>query len=318
MNITSKDIFFQIKDKIYNNGWMYKEDDYCYEFYKKQSKNKINKKFNLTNGYKEIKRILKENLEIKKEYIPLNVLDSFKNNSFVGSGLDLYYPYFYSDKELPINPSIIFQPVVRYSKNKILVLEKYKSTIAFVNVSYFKEYDGNIINDIDKILDIYSKLGVYAGNLVIKLEKNIYKYLNKEEHIIIKFYYKNIEISDILLISCKNKLFVEYGFGIERILTTIQECKYEDLYFDNNDFYNHADLLRINFISLIAMSNLNFKRGAKSIFNKIKNELKLCSYYDSLNILKINYEYWHEVIKSNMTFEDFLNNYLKLINYNST
>ena len=63
----------------------------------------------------------------------------------------------------------------------------------------------------------------------------------------------------------------------------------------------------------MAMTDLKFKRGAKSIFNRIKNDLKLCSYYDSLNILKMNYEYWYEVIKKDIKFNEFLDIYLNLI-----
>ena len=54
---------------------------------------------------------------------------------------------------MPINPSLIFQPVVRYSKNNFLGREKYKSSIAFVNVLYFKRFNGNLIDDIDKIIN---------------------------------------------------------------------------------------------------------------------------------------------------------------------
>ncbi len=308
------DILNLIENDLINNHWCINENAKSYIFVKNnyQATCSFKQKLNIIEGYQKIYNTL-TSLNHCILYKPLDILDSYKNNSFIGSGLDLYYPYFYDNIKMPHNPSLIFQPVVRYSKEKLMGVTKYKSSISFVNVSYFKEFNNNLFECINEVIDIYSKLGIHASNLKIKLNKKEYKYLNKEKHFIIKFYINGLEVSDILLIFCHHKTFIEYGFGIERMLMAIFNCQYENLFFNERTNYYHDDLIRINFISLLAFSNQKFKKGSKSIYNKIKNELKLCPYKDSLKILKINYNYWKLVLNSSMSFNKFLNNYAKLI-----
>lgn len=308
------DILNLIENNLIKNHWCISENAKSYIFVKNnyQATCSFKQRLNIIESYQKIYNAL-TSLDYRVLYKPLDILDSYKNNSFIGSGLDLYYPYFYDNVKMPHNPSLIFQPVVRYSKEKLTGTIKYKSSISFVNVSYFKEFNNNLFECINEVIDIYSKLGIHASNLKIKLNKKEYMYLNKEKHFIIKFYINEIEVSDILLIFCHHKTFIEYGFGIERMLMAIFNCQYENLFFNERTNYYHDDLIKINFISLLAFSSQKFRKGSKIIYNKVKNELKLCSYKDSLKILEINYNYWKLVLNSRMSFNKFLTNYAKLI-----
>ena len=47
----------------------------------------------------------------------------------------------------------------------------------------------------------------------------------------------------------------------------IFNCQYENLFFNERTNYYHDDLIRINFISLLAFSSQKFRKGSKIIYN---------------------------------------------------
>ena len=254
---------------------------------------------------------------------PKNIYDSYKNNSFVSTGLEYYYDYLYKDRIIKPVSTLVIQPSIRFkldflNKKVYGNNDKYDfSSISFNNISIVtRSMDCDIIEKIEDVLDYFSKVRIHASRVNFVVENKIREKDNDVSYRAIKFFVDNLEVGDILTFKTKNGYLIEYGFGFERLMSRILNKKYRDLFIIDNK-YEQETLLGVNFLTLLCMfDNSMQNRGARSKTNEVLNALY--KKYDIMNIDLIyeNYLYWNQILEESSyqsKFDEVAKKYVRLL-----
>jgi len=252
------------------------------------------------------------------ELQPKNIFDGFGNNSFVGSGREVFQGHFYNNEPMPKTPSIIYQPSVRLRFDFIDINYDacdpfYYSSIAFTNVSII-----NIIKDekdyvisVDNMISYLSSLGIYADRIKFVVSGDFVVLKNTSLTPII-FYVDDLEVADVVFIHNSNtkQTFVEYGFSFERVAACVLKTNYIGLMAVSD---HHLAILSNFFVLLSASGYDRINKGAKSKLNNLREKLIKYSSYDSYSLLRNFYDYWEAVDKNIFPLVYTLDEYQKII-----
>ena len=119
------------KQYFEKNNWSNFTNEKGVAFYKKNAElfcgDKINA-FSKKNIEQPFEKSYSSFFEITKDYYkslytnlnvldPINVFESYGNNSFVSTGLEVYYDYLYKNKEVDFDSTLIVQPSIRFKLN---------------------------------------------------------------------------------------------------------------------------------------------------------------------------------------------------------
>lgn len=310
-----------VKNYFENKKWIWKEDENFIIFNKMYTQKKQtvqHKNFdicNLINLFKEKTYIFfKKNFQSLHKEVALDIFNSYEENAFVGAGLEIYHEYFYKDKNLPKIPSIIFQPSIRIG-NALTNTQKSHSylysSLSFLNVSIIDFFTLPYEEYLDLMISYISSFGVFADRITFSIDKNIKNHNKILNSLTTRFYVDDIEVGDVLIYEKINKeIFVEFGIGFERLVSQILKCKYKELF----DESNHELAILQNCLVFLSMNNLkNANRGARSKISLIVKNIKEFNNIDSYKQCKKHYNYWKAITDNQITFDETMENFERII-----
>lgn len=307
-----------------NKNWVWKESEQFISFQKVDSVK--NQKFksmnfeisNLINQFKDkTYAFFKKNLKDLNHHSSLNIFKAYEDNSFVGAGLEIYHDYFYTDKNLPKYPSIIFQPCIRMgnSLNSETKSNSYLySSLVFLNTSVVDYLCMDYVKYIDLMISYISSFGVFANRIIFSIDKNIINRNNQLFSLTTRFYVDGIEVGDVIVYEKSNgENFVEFGIGFERLVLQVLQCNYSEMFNEEN----HELTMLQNFLVFISMNNLKeANRGAKSKISLVSKTLKKYENFDSYRKCKKHFDYWKSITDNNISFVETMTNFERIIDGN--
>lgn len=308
-----------------NNNWQWTEDEQFINFSKADASKKVFPRPNkfdickLANQFKD-----KTYMFFEKEFAGLHyhsardIFNAYEDNSFVGAGLEIYHNYFYTDKNLPKCPSIIFQPCIRMGNN---LSDGQKSSsylyssLSFLNVSVMDYLQKDYVEYIDLMISYLSSFGIFASRITFSIDKEIINRNNLLHSLTTRFYVDGIEVSDVLAYEKSNgETFIEFGIGFERLVSQVLQRKYAEIFEEQS----HEYAILQNCLIFLSMSKLkNANRGAKSKISLIAKTLKKFDNIDSYKHCKKHYDYWQAITDSDKSFVETMTNFERLIDENS-
>ena len=328
-------------DDIYNHfsksNWDKCETETGTLFYKLGTNNCVERKIECYNTKKEsipFKEAYQKFLSHTEDYFknelnnlqrkkPINIYNGYNKNSFVSTGLEIYYPHLYNDARLCDFNTYIIQPSVRFKLDFFSNLgynenTKYDySSIAFNNLSIVETRSDKKINDkIEIMIGYLSKIGIHASRVKFFVSKEIKEKENGVRYFTVKFFVDNLEIGDILFINTKNNnTLIEFGFGLERLLSRYVNRNYSNLFLEKSA-YEQKSILYTNFLTAITFfDESSANRGAKSHINKVIDSMSANPDCFNINLIYENYLYWKEILSDTdymCSFDKVTNKYINM------
>ncbi len=251
---------------------------------------------------------------------PINVINKNNDTLFVGAGIQRLDWYLKDTLSAKYEDGLVFQPVIRLNSISQIDKSEYGFLTSFINLCT-TETNCSIekhIQNIDRWIYIFSKLGFHSSNLILRIDKNIWK-LDKISGIKVHFLYSNLEIGDAVFLwrEDNNNIASDIGFGLERLFWAYRrEHDFPKLLFDK-----YALLLDYKEIDAIRSVILMISQGAKNENTEIGGKFKMLInriernkfYFGSELICSYFYNYWNFFTNSPIPLHSVNNIFNKII-----